>query len=292
MDAISPPALLENHKDIRDLPTIPSVLTELMGRMADPQHSANDLAEVILRDPSLAARFLKLANSAWFSFSRPVSDLSQALVYLGEQEVYKIVTTVSVFRGFNEGLPDRSGRREQFWIHSISTAVLSSLLDRVLHLGHTGEAYTAGLLHDVGKIVLDHFFPAEYEQACGLLKHKDLSGIDAERQVLGTDHSEVGAWLASQWHLPDSILAAIRDHHSFDAAGEYAPLVGCVAFANEFSHQETPEQPGSEAVFWSDSRLSWEEMNRIAGREFEPRLLLNAVGRAGDAIRSILDSLN
>ena len=280
--------LFARLRTVDNLPTISQVLAELMSRLGTLNHNASDLADIIVRDPSLAARFLRLANSAYYGLPCQVRDVTHALVLLGEQEVYKMVATVSVFSSLASGGSQMTHRREQFWMHSVSCAVLANLLDKVLNLNNEGAAYTAGLLHDIGKVVLDQVFPREYAACLQLAESRGCSAWEVEEELLGADHCEVGAWLAERWNLPPEICETIRSHHRFNEALIHRELVGVVAFADVLSHQEVDPELQAEKQFWSEETISWKDMQALTGRELDPLKILESAAKAGDEIRDML----
>lgn len=279
--------LFARLKTVENLPTISQVLSELMSRLGTPDHDASDLADIIVRDPSLAARFLRLANSAYYGLPCQVRDVTHALVMLGEQEVYRMVATVSVFSALGAG-GTMTRHRENFWVHSVSCAVIANMLDRVLGLKLGGTAYTTGLLHDIGKVVLDQVFPKEYAACLQLAESRGCEARQVEAELLGADHSEVGAWLAERWSLPAEIVETIRNHHRFPEVTQHRELVGAVAFADALSHQEVDPELRRERLFWSEESVTWKEMQALSGRELDPMRLLERASEAGDEIKEML----
>jgi putative nucleotidyltransferase with HDIG domain len=279
--------LFARLKTVDNLPTISQVLSELMSRLGTPDHDASDLADIIVRDPSLATRFLRLANSAYYGLPCQVRDVTHALVMLGEQEVYRMVATVSVFSALGAG-GSMTRHRERFWVHSVSCAVIANMLDKVLGLRLGGVAYTAGLLHDVGKVVLDQVFPREFAACLQLAESRGCPSREVELELLGADHCEVGAWLAERWSLPGEIVETIRHHHCFPEVANHRELVGVVAFADSLSHQEVDPELTRERLFWSEDSVSWKEMQALSGRELDPLTLLERAGQAGDEIKEML----
>ncbi len=275
-------------KTVENLPTISQVLSELMSRLGTPDHDASDLADIIVRDPSLAARFLRLANSAYYGLPCQVRDVTHALIMLGEQEVYRMVATVSVFSALAGSGSRMNQHRERFWVHSVSCAVISNMLDKVLGLNIGGAAYTAGLLHDIGKVVLDQVLPREYAACLQLAESRDCDPWVVEQELLGADHSEVGAWIAERWSLPADIVEAIRSHHRFPEARHHRELVGVVAFADSLSHEEVDTEMSREQRFWSEDSVTWKQMQALSGRELDPMRILERASQAEDEIKEML----
>jgi len=192
----------------KNLPTIPAVLTRILQLVeADGSHG-RDLIEVIERDQVLTGKILRLANSAFFGQSRRVATIPRAVVLLGFSTVRNLALSVKVWDAMSAGIP--RGRVETLWAHSVTTAVVTKALTARLRAGDPDEAFTAGLMHDVGRLVLAMKFREAYWQAVG----EDASVERAEAAAFGVDHAEVGSWMLEAWSLPPGIVEAVRLHHA------------------------------------------------------------------------------
>lgn len=195
-----------------DLHTLPVVVLEADRLMRDPRTSAQDIAKVISRDIALAERVLRLANSAYYGFQRRIGNLTQAVVLLGFQTVRNLLLTVSVIDSFRPGSHDDFDY-PAFWAHSVASAIVSGEVGRQSNFPEAEEGYVAGLLHDVGTLLIAQHFPAIQHQISTLVAEGQCK-LEAERSVLGLDHSDVGSKLAFSWGLPEPVAMAIRDHHT------------------------------------------------------------------------------
>ena len=193
------------------LPTLPAVLGHILSVAADPNASALELAEVLSRDQSLGATLLKLVNSAYYGFYRQIDSLSQAVVILGFIEVRKIAMAATAFRSLGKG--DPAQKRSQLWLHSLATALLAETCVKEFKLPIEGS-FEAGLLHDIGKVVLDLLFPEQYRAAAAWAQEHACSIGEAETQFFSLDHCQVGGLLAEHWNLPERVAQALRFHHS------------------------------------------------------------------------------
>jgi putative nucleotidyltransferase with HDIG domain len=195
----------------KDLPTIPAVLARIIA-VVDGQHSsARDLVELIERDQALTSRILKLANSALFGLSRKVATVPRAVVLVGFTTVRNLALGVKLWDALAGGGRHR-GRVEGLWRHSALVAAAAKLIASRIRGVDPDTSFTAGLLHDVGKLILSLKLGAGYWTIVdGVGEGEEIAG--GERLHLGVDHAEVGGWLAEAWRLPPSIVAAIRDHH-------------------------------------------------------------------------------
>jgi len=192
----------------KQIPTIPVVLVRILEVVDGERTCVRDLVEVVEKDKALTGRILRLSNSAFFGFARKVSTLSRAVMLLGFSTVKNLALGVKVWEALTGG---RTGAdMEGLWIHSSLVAVASRLLSRRLKLPDPEEAFTAGLLHDIGKVVLAIRFPEQYQAL--LATAGGQAGSEAEREALGIDHAQVGGWLAESWTLPPVIVAAASEH--------------------------------------------------------------------------------
>src|SRR6185369_7884505 len=189
----------------KDLPTIPVLLARILAVVDGDRSSTRDLVEVMQRDQALTGRVLRLANSGFFGFSREVSTLARAVMILGFGTVRSLALGVKVW----ETLMGRAPLPlTDLWEHSALVGAASRLIAQRTRAADPEEVFTAGLLHDVGRVVLALRFPGEY--AAMLEAAPELDGVRApldarERAVFGIDHSQAGAWLAESWKLPRAI---------------------------------------------------------------------------------------
>ena len=172
-----------------------------------------DMAREIHRDPSLAERVLKVANSPFYGMTRQVDSLRLALVILGLIEVRNIALGVMIFKVIDGMDTHSTYNRGKFWNHSAGCAVAARILGRKLDLHTEGVDFTAGLLHDTGKIIIDEYFNREFVQICDYSKGADTPLIEAERKFLGDSHEQIAGWLAEKWLLPETLCEAIIYHH-------------------------------------------------------------------------------
>jgi putative nucleotidyltransferase with HDIG domain len=204
-------ALDDVIKKIQDLPSLSAVVVELLSSMANEQMDLHKLAEKIMMDQSLTAKTLRLANSSFYGMQSKVTTIPKAISVLGFHSVRTLATACSVMGSFASN--SASGFDfPAFWRHSVATAVCAKILARPLRQS-SDTAFTAGLLHDIGTLVLATRFPTEYSQMVAYRKEHDCFVIDAERAVFGIDHALVGSALAAYWRFPVSIQTAVANHH-------------------------------------------------------------------------------
>ncbi|MFZ7125429.1 MAG: HDOD domain-containing protein [Desulfobacterales bacterium] len=218
-----------------DLSTIRSVVLRLMAIINDPAATAKDLVETIQVDPPLAAKVLKLVNSAYCSPRSKISDLQQAVIFIGFETLKELALNQKVCEIFQKGIRIEGYSRKALWKHSVAVALFAKQIYRK-EFGEMGDgAYAAGLLHDIGIIVEDQFLNEDFTQALQLVGRRNLPQWIAEKEILGFDHSEVGMALLSNWGLPEDLTTAIGRHHDpLDASHTLFRLSATIYLANHY----------------------------------------------------------
>ncbi|MBI1847827.1 MAG: HDOD domain-containing protein, partial [Candidatus Rokubacteria bacterium] len=209
---------LEELHRLDSIPSLPAVVTELLQVIDDPMASAMDVAYILREDPPLTARVLRMANSVIYGSRTQIMSVPQAVMRLGMVEIKNLVMSLGVIRALA-----RLGRKLDlfgFWQHSLTVALSSEAIARVLpREGHHDDdegAFAAGLLHDIGRLVLDQFYPDAFDRAVTVMEKESIPLVVAERRELGIDHAEIGGLVAERWGLPDPITSAIAYHHRPD----------------------------------------------------------------------------
>lgn len=201
-------------KRINDIPLLSTVASRLMTIAGDENSSLKDIVKIVEMDSYLTARILKLANSAAFYRGRPVSTLAQAIVLLGERVIIGIAVG-SCSTIFNRPLDGYQGAAGDLWAHSLHCAIASREVAKLAGPNISPDlAFTAGLLHDIGKPIISDLFAQKTEQMASWCdRHQVKDFLEAERDIIGTDHAEVGYSLARHWKLPDPLRIVVRYHH-------------------------------------------------------------------------------
>jgi len=216
---------------IRNLPSIPVVMFEVTKLLDNPMTSTHELGRIISKDQGLTAKILTVANSPLYGLPRKVSTIEFAIVVLGFEQIKNIVVALSMIEAFNTKDKDDWNRKD-FWIHSLTTAIGSKRIADDLGLNKTGEAFTAGLLHDLGISVIQRYFNKEFKKIIEVVREKEISFLDAEMQILGMTHQDVGRFLAERWNLPESLGEAIACHHNPSLAENWKNLAAIVHLAD------------------------------------------------------------
>lgn len=207
-------------RNIKNLPTLPIIVSRVLEVADDSGSSATELAEIVARDMSVSAKVLNLANSAFYGFSRRITTVPQAVVVLGFETVRSLALSVSVFESLNKPSGEASFDREAFWVHSIGCGTAARLVAKNLGMRDTGTPFVAGLLHDLGKVILDTYYNDLYQEVVEEMVEEERSALDVETDVLDIDHAEVGGWLATRWKFPEVLVAPIASHHNLMSADE------------------------------------------------------------------------
>ena len=206
MANMDPKALRSRVENISTIPTIPSVLRQLSAIIENPKISLNEISHFVSQDPALTTKILQMVNSALYGFPGRISSVNHAVMLLGLNVVKGLLLSVSVFEIMHKAM---IGLRE----HSIGVAIASKVLGRKKGLKEPEEVFVAGLLHDVGKVILTLAWPEEYEKT---VKDAEAAGIaifDAERSHFSETHAAVAGWLAEKWHFPRKLCECIANHH-------------------------------------------------------------------------------
>ncbi|HBG15951.1 MAG TPA: hydrolase [Firmicutes bacterium] len=198
---------------IREIPTLPIVANRVVTLLNNPKSSASDLEKVIKHDQALAARVLKLVNSAYYGFPRRITTVGQGIVILGYKAIKELVLSVSIAELFRMKGNNKIFDRTALWQHSVCAAVGAKLLARKATLPLEDEAFIAGLLHDIGVLILDGCLTTEFEEIISLTTEGRLPLIKAEERVLGFNHTVVGKMLAEKWNFPPLLVEVLRYHH-------------------------------------------------------------------------------
>ena len=230
-------SIIEQLRDIRDLPTLPNVFLNLIRLMRTPETPMKEIANVIETDPATSMKILRLINSAFYGLSRKVDSIHQSVVLLGNKALRNIVASISIFKAMEGGSEKTNFDRKAFWQHSIGCGVFTQYLANRLSTGYNEEGFTSGIIHDIGKIVLDRYFPEEFAAVTQEVRDQKVSFYQAEQQILSTTHPEIGAFLAEFWNLPPKLVEVIAQHHAFDPDSESAQLTAIVQIADMLTHR-------------------------------------------------------
>ncbi len=222
---------------VNSIPTLPVVMTKVIEMVDDPNTTAGQLADFISRDQALSMKILKLANSAFYGFPQKIGTINLAIVVLGFESVKDLGLSAAVVETFHTDQLGHEIDINKFWVHSIAVAAGCKILARNSNINISGEIFIAGLLHDIGKLVLLRYLADEFHEANESAKKKKQELYKAELEILGFSHADMGGWLAEQWSLPFHQSNAIYYHPYPWLSFREPNLAMLVNFANVMAHK-------------------------------------------------------
>jgi len=234
--------ILSILKQANDLPTLSIVANQVFKIASDHDYSGTELANLISRDPALTSKVLKTVNSAFYGSYQKISSIKYAAALLGSEEIVDIAFGLAVAKVFDSSQLREWGDPHIIWHHSFSTAMILKNLYKMTPDKKTEGVFSAGLLHDVGKIFFaDYYLKARYKKTDPEAKQHGNSLLEIEADI-GITHAEVGKHLAVRWNLPDSLVHAIAYHHEpFLSSSEHAELAAMTGLADYLYHRAMRE---------------------------------------------------
>jgi len=211
-------AIQELVKEIKNLKPIPAVISQILEVVDQPDSSMSQIADIIQYDPAITASVLRTCNSAFFGLKNPAESIKDAVSLLGIDQIIEIVLMKSgaeVLSGKQEGYGLHEGA---MWKYSVSSALIAKQIAQKLSLKNISTIFTAALLKDIGKTVLDRFVMDSFEKISALVVDKNLSFREAEKKIIGVDHTELGGMIAKMWKFSPKMVKIIRHHHLTDAS--------------------------------------------------------------------------
>lgn len=277
MNTIDPDDILRR---IHNLPSLPTVVVELLASMDRDEANIDALVQKIAQDQALTAKTLRLANSSFYGMANQVTSVHEAIAILGFRTVRSVATTAALIGTFAR---HDSFNANPFWRHAIAGAICARELAPHFNL-NPEHAYTAGLLHDIGRLVLVTQFPPQFKATMVYRAQHDCHLLDAERAVLGVDHAMVGHVLTRHWKFPETMQQAVACHHAPQVQGMPAlSLVilaaNTIAHALDLSQDRDDLVPPAPAGLWTQLGLDENALCSVfknAEKQFEgANLILN-----------------
>jgi len=239
--AATDPGVCEQLRNIimttGDLPAMPQVASKVLELSSDPNTSAQQLQQIIADDQAMTARILKIANSAMYSCSRKIKTLTEAIVMLGFNSIRSLVVTSAARNLYNTRNSTTGLKERLLWEHSIGVAFACRLLVQGNYPGLAEEAFLAGLMHDIGKLVLNLKIPEDFDEIVQSVYNDNRPFHLMEKEVLGFDHAEVGARLVNKWNLSQVLESTILNHHNPEALSADNPLLLYLDLGNKLCHK-------------------------------------------------------
>ena len=256
--------------DTKTLPTLPGVINKLNSLSENEKSSVQEMAKIVSSDQVLSARILRLANSPSYGFYR-VSTISNAMILLGVNVVKSLALSSSIFEIMEKNSVG-------LWEHSLGVGVAANLIARKLTLPECEEIATAALLHDIGKVIIS-LKCSEAETAIRrTVREQNVYSREAERQVLDTDHAEIGAWLSKSWFLPDKLSEPIACHHDVSLSMNHriktsvVHIADAIIKASGFGNSGDIHVPQIQKIAWDTLKLNEQLLTEIV-EEVEDKLI-------------------
>ena len=204
-------------RKIKNLSPIPAVIHPLLDALNNPNAGMDEVANIIQYDPAITAAVLRTANSAFFGLKHPVESIKDAAALLGMDQIINLVLLKSGAEIFNKQQGGHGQSQCTIWKYSVSSALIAGQIADEIKLPGAAGLFTAALLKDMGKTVLDSLVENANEKILALMENKGLSAMAAEKEIVGMDHAELGAMIAKMWKFSSNMVKTIRCHHISDA---------------------------------------------------------------------------
>jgi putative nucleotidyltransferase with HDIG domain len=239
------------------LPGLPEIFLKVSNQLDDDDVSAGEIGQTIANDPAISYKILTMVNSAYFGLPNKISSISQAVMLLGRFKLKQVLIGALLGDVF-KGLESEFFSLNDFWVHSIRTAIIAKELAIISDYVDEPEIlFTAGLLHDVGRLILAIQMPELFGEISERTATKHIDIVQSEMDVIGLTHTEIGAALMLKWGFPDLIWVCVKNHHRADYSGPFYNAVHLTYLANQLSQQIPPESE-DEAFAILDDIPGWE----------------------------------
>ncbi|MDH5377880.1 MAG: HDOD domain-containing protein [Gammaproteobacteria bacterium] len=257
----SPEDLVEGVDKLVSLPEVCFLINDLIN---DPLTEIEEIGQVISQDPDLTARLLRLVNSSYYGFEGKVDTISRAILMVGLKELQHMVWASSAAETFSNIAPS-DANMAMFWRHSIFTAVLARIIARECAVLHPERLFVAGLLHDVGRLLILHKIPDAAKLVLIEVSEKDDGDlVEQERNVLGYDHAEIAGALFQRWGLPEGLIDSVKYHHAPQESNKYKLEASILHVANIMAH--ALEMGDEENLHRACEEEAWNLLNLSAAR--------------------------
>jgi len=268
--------------NIYNLPPIPKVISEALNLFENKNINLSEINKVITRDQSLVSKILLVANSPFYGLQRKVTSVEFAILILGFSEIKYIISVLSLIEAF-KNKSDVYLDQKEFFLHSFLTGTLAKNVAENLGFPNSSEAFVAGFLHDIGISVIHKFFHSNFITICELVKSENMSYLEAELEILGMTHAQMGNFLVDRWNFPEAICDGILNHHNPENAKNSQVLSSIIHLADYMTKElET-------GTFSWDNTLSFTDHSRLIFGFNNDDDLNNYVNNYKDSIKQQLD---
>lgn len=248
--------LVDNASNLISLPEVALRVNKIAN---DPESTADDMAAVITQDPALVVRMLKVANSSYYGFSNEVETISRAVSVLGTNKIRDLVLSSSATKAF-DGIPNDLISMQDFWHHSLYCGLLAQILAKKSKKANIESIFVAGLLHDIGQLLMFNQLPEKSHECILLLMEgsEELETFEAERHVFGFDHMQVGSELIKNWKLAPVLQECVEFHHEPQNAKQFPVEVALINIANAVAVMADFDSMSPDDEIPMINALSWE----------------------------------
>lgn len=279
------PIEIENMiQNFNDFPTLPTIYSSLLEVMSKPFSTIQDISEVIAKDMSVTAKIIKMANSPIFALNIRVETLTQAIFLIGFTEVKNIVLAISVLNVMKGTHSNSNFNFVNLWKHSIAVGVIARILGNKMNIRNLENYFVAGLMHDIGKLVLYKIYDEEYSKGLKDAIAKQITARQAEKEHFGFSHEFAGEIIANKWKFPDVLIDVIKYHHNFQKNYANNTLLACVHLANIIANSSCMGHSGTAIIEEPDYEI-WSILN------YEKGTISNLIDEVYDSYRKSIDIL-
>jgi len=212
-------------RSVTNIPAFPDAVQKVVALLKNEDYSVTDVAKVIRYDQGMAANILKMSNSAYFGASSKIRSIPDAVICLGQKNLLRVLETACTATFFKKAGGGYVSDASELWEHSVAVALMSQILSRHIQKQDDAALYTAALLHDIGKVILGQYVRESYVRIRRLVVESGYSFLEAEEEVVGINHADLGGRIAEQWRFPADIRDAIAYHHRPDSLGDASAAI-------------------------------------------------------------------
>jgi putative nucleotidyltransferase with HDIG domain len=280
-----------NYLFRKQIPTLPTIFYEFSKLINSPYVSNKQVADLIMKDQAMVVKILRLSNSAMYGKRQEIKNLTNAITYLGHETLKNIILQIALVRMFkfeHKKIPDFNPAA--FWEHSIATGYFSNIMEKKLKLPHEENFYIGGLLHDIGKVMIYEFYPEKFEEIVLLMIEEDLADYQAEEEVLGVDHAEIGGVLAEKWKFEKEIINCIQYHHVL-LKSRASLATAVVSLSNLFSKKAGLCFPWDEKAFDIKTFAGWEMLAEQSKMKIDVEQTVMTLTEESDTVKEAVAEL-
>jgi putative nucleotidyltransferase with HDIG domain len=217
-------------RSVQSMPAFPMTIQKVTKLLSQEDYAVADLVNLIKYDQAITANILKMSNAAYFGSRHKIKSIQEAVLYLGQQNLLRVVQTAGVSRFYRKVSGGYVSKAQELWKHSVAVAMMSQILSQKVFRCDDSVLYTAALLHDIGKVFLGEYVQESFTKIENLVTNQGYSFLEAENEVLGIDHAGLGGMIAEHWHFPPEIRDAIAYHHRPDLLDKEADHISWLVY--------------------------------------------------------------